>query len=118
MALQWQLLLLAREPLFPGKAPGVLICPILLPNPVISCRTGCLVEGGGGWAATQLQQMSPDCILFPRVIVKTSGLFKSPETLASETQHCTGGHSLPWMSGIHLLPESEGLLAMAERELC
>lgn len=43
-----ELLLLAREPLFPGRAPGVLICPILLLNPVISCRTGCLVEKGVG----------------------------------------------------------------------
>lgn len=60
--------------------------------------------------------MSPDCILFPRVIVKTSGLFKSPGTLASETQHCTGGHSLPWMSGIHLLPESEGFPALVEQK--
>lgn len=47
-AWQWQLLLLAREPLFPGRAPRVLICPILLLNPVISCRTGCLVEKGVG----------------------------------------------------------------------
>lgn len=34
--------------LFPGRAPRVLICPILLLNPVISCRTGCLVEKGVG----------------------------------------------------------------------
>lgn len=105
MAWQWQLLLLAREPLFSGGAPGVLICPIFLPNPVISCRTGCLVEGGGvGWEVQPPQQMSSDCILSPRVIVKTSGLLESPETLASEAQHCTGGHSLPCMTEIHLLP--------------
>lgn len=45
---------------------GVLICPILLPNPVISCRTGCLVELRrplqGSRAGVQLQQMSLDCI--------------------------------------------------------
>lgn len=112
MAWQWQLLLLAREPLFPGRAPGVLICPILLLNPVISCRTGCLVEREGPWgeAASQLWQMSPDCSVF----FFLGSL--SPEALVSETQHCTVGHSLTWMSGIHRLPESTGSPSMAEQK--
>lgn len=46
---------------------GELICPILLLNPVISCRTGCLVEVGrllsGKRGRLLLRHMSLNCIL-------------------------------------------------------
>jgi hypothetical protein len=95
---QWQPPLQAREPLFPGRAPRGTHLAHSVPNPVISYRTSAADRAawwswGGVGGSSSGRWASIVFFAFPQVIVRASGLSKSPETQAPETRHCTGSQS-------------------------